>query len=147
MLSSEVVVFTGYAALLLLGACALDRLAWHSHARSDRTTSPPGSELTPPTRPWPRSEAARFHRAMVLLPISLAAVLLLVMIVRHHQPGDLAVIIGPFLAAGLMTRRFTTHLRGTPHGFPAAPVQQHTEPHRSSVAPGPDGLNTSPDRT
>ena len=32
----EVVLFTGYAGVLLLVACALDRLARHSHARSDR---------------------------------------------------------------------------------------------------------------
>ncbi len=34
--SPEVVLFTGYAGVLLIVACALDRLARHSHARSDR---------------------------------------------------------------------------------------------------------------
>jgi hypothetical protein len=56
----------------------------------------------------------------VLLLIGLAALLLVVMIFRHHQPGDLAVIIAPLAAAGLLGYRFTDHFRRTPAGFPAA---------------------------
>ena len=36
MISPEVVLFTGYAVVLLVIACALDRLARHSHARAVR---------------------------------------------------------------------------------------------------------------
>lgn len=171
--SLETVLFTGYAGVLLVLACALDRLARHSHARSDRyrtagfryhpqhdawvcpqdqmlwptsyderqhlmryrakpsvcnacpvktdcTSSSRGREITRPTQPWPHSEAARFHRGLVLLLIGLAALLLVVMIFRHHQPGDLAVIIAPLAAAGLLGYRFTDHFRRTPAGFPAA---------------------------
>lgn len=171
--SSEVVLFAGYTGVLLVVACALDRLARHSHARSDRyrtagfryhpqhdawmcpqdqmlwptlydeqqrlmryrakpsvcnacpvktdcTTSPRGREITRPTEPWPHSEAARFHRGLVLLLIGLAALLQLVMVVRHPKPDDLGVIVLPLAASGLLAHRFTEHFRRTPAGFPAA---------------------------
>jgi hypothetical protein len=171
--SPEVVLFTGYAGVLLVVACALDRLARHTHARSDRwrtagfryhpqhdvwvcpqdqmlwpslydeqqrlmryrakpsvcnacpvksdcTTSPLGREITRPTEPWPHSEAARFHRGLVLVLIGLSALLLIVMAVRHPQPGDLAVLVPALAVSGALAHRFTDHFRRTPAGFPAA---------------------------
>ena len=171
--SPETLLFTGYACALLLAACALDGLARHSHARSDRyrtagfryhpqhdawvcpqdqmlwptsydekrrqmryraepsvcnacpvkhrcTSSPHGREITRETEPWPHSEAARFHRGLVLLLIGLAVLLLLVMGVRHHLPADVATIAGPLAASGVLVHRFTDHFRRTPSGFPAA---------------------------
>jgi hypothetical protein len=172
-LSPEVVLFAGYACGLLLIACALDLLARHSHARSDRyrtagfryhpqhdawvcpedqmlwptlydekarlmryrakpsvcnacpvkhscTSSPHGREITRETEPWPHSEAARFHRGLVLVLIGLAVVLLMLMLVRHHGPADVAVVAGPLVVAGVLAHRFTDHFRRTPSGFPAA---------------------------
>lgn len=169
---SEVTLFSGYATALLLFACALDRLARHSHARADRyrtagfryhpdhdawvcpqdqmlwptmydeqqqlmryrakpsicnacpvksdcTTSSRGREITRPTQPWPHSEAARFHRGLVLALIAIAALLLIVTLARHHQPGELAIIAGPFGVSMLLGQRFTNHFRRTPAGFPA----------------------------
>jgi hypothetical protein len=169
----EVVWFTGYACGLLLAACALDRLARHSHARSDRyrtagfryhphhdawvcpqdqmlwptlydeqtklmryrakpsicnacpvkrdcTSSPHGREITRETQPWPHSEAARFHRGLVLVLVGLAGVLLVMMGVRNHQPADIAVLIVPLVASAVLAQRFTDHLRRTPSGFPLA---------------------------
>lgn len=171
--SPEVLLFTGYACSVLLAACALDGLARHSHARSDRyrtagfryhpqndawvcpqdqmlwptlydekarlmryrakpsvcnacpvkhrcTSSPHGREITRETEPWPHSEAARFHRGLVLVLIGLAVLLLMVMVVRHHQPADLATVVGPLAASAFLAHRFTEHLRRTPSGFPAA---------------------------
>ncbi|KUL41692.1 transposase [Actinoplanes awajinensis] len=170
---SEVLLFAGYATVLLVIACALDRLAAHSHARADRyrtagfryhpqhdawvcpqdqmlwpmtydmrhhlmryrakpsvcnacpvkkdcTTSPHGREITLHTQPWPHSEAARFHRGIVLVLIGLAALLLIATGVRNTGWGDLAVIAAPLAAAGLLAFRFTGHFRRTPSGFPAA---------------------------
>jgi hypothetical protein len=184
---SEVVLFSGYATALLLLACALDRLAQHSHARADRyrtagfryhrdhdawvcpqdqmlwpvqydqhkqlmryrakpsvcnacpvrsdcTTSPHGREITRPTQPWPHSEAARFHRGLVLVLIGLAASMLIVTALRHHQPGDLGVIVGPLTCAALLAYRFTDHFRRTPAGFPtptAATGLRVTPPSRT----------------
>jgi Transposase DDE domain len=170
----EAVAFTGYACALLLAACALDRLARHSHARSDRyrtagfryhpehdawvcpqdqmlwpigydeqarlmryrakptvcnacpvksscTSSPHGREVTRETEPWPHSEAARFHRGLVLVLIGLAATLLMVVVIRHHRPADLALVLVPLVASGALAHRFTDHFRRTPAGFPAVP--------------------------
>ena len=167
----EAVAFTGYACALLLAACALDRLARHSHARSDRyrtagfcyhpehdawvcpqdqmlwptgydeqarlmryrakptvcnacpvrsscTSSPHGREVTRETEPWPHSEAARFHRGLVLVLIGLSATLLMVVVIRHHQPADIALVLGPLVASGALAHRFTDHFRRTPAGFP-----------------------------
>lgn len=173
ILSAEVPWFAGYACALLLAACALDRLARHSHARSDRyrtagfryhpdqdawvcpqdqmlwptlyderarlmryrakpsvcnacpvkhscTSSPHGREITRETEPWPHSEAARFHRGLVLVLIGLAGLLLILMVVRNHQPAGLAVLVGPLVASGALAHRFTDHFRRTPSGFPPA---------------------------
>ncbi|MEO7943344.1 MAG: transposase [Marmoricola sp.] len=171
--SAEVVLSAGYACGLLLIACALDLLARHSHARSDRyrtagfryhpqhdawvcpedqmlwptlydekvglmryrakpsvcnacpvkqscTSSPHGREITRETEPWPHSEAARFHRGLVLVLIGLAGLLLMLMLVRHPNPADLAVVVGPLVVTGVLAHRFTEHFRRTPSGFPAA---------------------------
>lgn len=188
--SAEVVVFSGYAGALLVIACVLDRLARHSHARSDRyrtagfryhpqhdawvcpqdqmlwptlydeqqhlmryrakpsvcnacpvkrdcTSSPLGREITRPTEPWPHSEAARFHRGLVLVLIGIAVLLLMAMAIRHHGPGDLAVILLPLVCSVLLAHRFTAHLRRTPSGFPAASTStglRVTKPSRTTWA-------------
>lgn len=171
----EVLLFTGYAGVLLAGGCALDRLARHSSARADRyrtagfryhpqhdawvcpqdqmlwptgydeqqqlmryrakasvcnacpvkqacTSSPHGRELTRPTQPWPHSEAARFHRGLVLVLIALAALLIAATAVRHHQNSDLAVLTVPLAVCAVLAKGFTEHFRRTPTGFPTATV-------------------------
>ena len=170
---SDTLIFAGYATALLLIACALDRLAAHSHDRADRyrtagfryhpqhdawvcpqdqmlwptmydqqqhlmryrakasvcnscpvkadcTTSPHGREITRSTQPWPHSEAARFHRGLVLVLVVIAALLLIVTGARHHRPGDLIVVTAVLAVAVVLAHRFTDHLRRTPPGFPAA---------------------------
>lgn len=128
-LAPETVLFTSYASVLLLAACALDQLPPHNHtravaalpnldARRDCTTAPRGKDIPDDTPPWPHSEKARFHRGLVLLLVGLAASLLVVMAVRHHQPGDLALITAPLLACGPLGYWFTNRFRRTPHGFP-----------------------------
>jgi hypothetical protein len=173
--SPEVLLVTGYAVFLLVVAVALDRLARHSHARSERyrtagfryhpqqdvwvcpqdqmlwptaydeerrlmryrarpsvcnvcpvkadcTTSPHGREITRESEPWPHSEAARFHRGIVLVLVGLAATLLVVAGIAHHGPGDLLVIALPLVASAQLAVRFTEHFRRTPSGCPAASV-------------------------
>ncbi len=170
--SGEVVLFAGYAVILLFIACALDGLARHSHARSERyrtagfryhpqhdawvcpqdqmlwpteydeilhlmryrakpsvcnqcpvkhdcTTSNDGREITRETEPWPHSEAARFHRGLVLVIIGVAAFLLVAVTIPHHRPIDIAVIVVPLAACVWLAHRFTAHFRRTPSGFPA----------------------------
>jgi DDE family transposase len=172
-MSPDSVLLAGYAALLLVVAVALDRLARHSHARSERyrtagfryhpqhdawvcpqdqmlwpseydgqqrlmryrakpsvcnacpvksdcTSSEGGREISLPTEPWPHSEAARFHRGIVLVLVGLAALLATVSMVLHHQAADLAAAAVPLVGAGLLGHRFTDHFRRTPAGFPTA---------------------------
>jgi hypothetical protein len=169
--ASEVLLFSAYASVLLLLACALDALARHSHARAQRyrtagfryhpqhdawicpedqmlwptqyderlhlmryrakasvcnacpvkndcTTSAHGREITRETEPWPHSEAARFHRALVLVIIGVAVLLLVAVTVPHHRPADLGVVVVPLAASLWLAYRFTDHLRRTPSGFP-----------------------------
>jgi hypothetical protein len=105
--------------------------------KNDCTTSPHGREITLHTQPWPHSEAARFHRGIVLVLIALAALLLIVIAVEHHQPGDLAVITVPLAGTGLLAYRFTDHFRRTPPNFPDASVStglRVTPPSRTTWA-------------
>ncbi len=88
--------------------------------RSDCTTSPHGREVTRTTEPWPHSEAARFHRGIALVLVGLAALLLAVTGVGHHQPGDLVVLLFVLFLDVVLAVRFTEHFRRSPSGFPAA---------------------------
>jgi hypothetical protein len=172
-ISPEVGLLTGYACFVLVVAFGIDRVAKHSHDRSDRyrtagfryhpqhdvwvcpqdqmlwpeaydeqlqlmryrakpticnacpvkhdcTTSPHGREVTRSTQPWPQSEAARFHRGIVLVLTGLAALLLVLSLLRHHGPADLFLVTLPLMATGWMAHRFTEHFRRTPAAFPTA---------------------------
>jgi hypothetical protein len=83
------------------------------------TNSAHGREITRETQPWPHSEAARFHRGLVLVLVGLAGLLLVLMVARNHQPADLAVLSGPLVTCGVLAHRFTEHFRRTPSGFPS----------------------------
>jgi DDE family transposase len=171
--SAGAALFAGYAGLMLAVAVGLDRLARHSHARSDRyrtagfryhpqhdawvcpqdqmlwpseydeqqrlmryrakpsicnacpvksdcTSSHRGREISLPTEPWPHSEAARFHRGIVLVLVVIAALLAALSMVQHSRLDDIAVAAVPLVAAGLLGYRFTDHFRRTPAGFPSS---------------------------
>ncbi|MEP6761288.1 MAG: hypothetical protein ABJA93_07970 [Sporichthyaceae bacterium] len=189
-ISPEVGLLTGYAGFLLLVAFALDRVAKHSHDRSDRyrtagfryhpqhdvwvcpqdqmlwpalydeqlqlmryrakpsvcnacpvksdcTTSPHGREVTRSTQPWPQSEAARFHRGIVLVLTCLAALLLVLAVLRNHQLADLLLVALAMTATGWLAHRFTDHFRRAPAGFPmatAATGLRVTTPSRTTWA-------------
>jgi hypothetical protein len=172
-LTPEAVLLTGYASFVLVVAVALDRVAKHSHDRSDRyrtagfryhpqhdvwvcpqdqmlwpaaydeqlklmryrakpsvcnacpvkhdcTTSPHGREVTRSTQPWPQSEAARFHRGIVLVLTGLAGLLLVLSALRHHEPADLLLVALPLMATAWLARLFTEHFRRAPAAFPTA---------------------------
>jgi hypothetical protein len=55
-----------------------------------------------------------------LVLIGLAGLVLLLMVARHHQPTELAVVLGPLVISGLLAHRFTDHFRRAPSGFPDA---------------------------
>jgi hypothetical protein len=82
------------------------------------TDSQHGREVIRAVRPWPHSEAGRFHRGISLVLVGLAAVLLLVVAARHPQPSTLVLGL-PLLFAALLGYRFSAHFRDTPANFPA----------------------------
>jgi hypothetical protein len=86
------------------------------------TSSDHGREISVPTEPWPHSEAARFHRGIVLVLVALAALLAAVAMARHHQPAELVVAAVSLAASGVLGHRFTDHFRRAPAGFPDATV-------------------------
>jgi hypothetical protein len=87
-------------------------------AKAHCTSSPHGREIVRALDPWPHSEAGRFHRGLALMLISLAALILVIEVTRHHTPIALAVLAAPVTLAGALGWRFLDHLRHTPAGFP-----------------------------
>jgi hypothetical protein len=88
------------------------------------TASDLGREIVRPLDPWPHSEAGRFHRALALLIIGLAVLILVVEAARHHAPGELAALGGMLLLAALAARWLVRDLRRHPANFPA-PTPSH----------------------
>ena len=89
-------------------------------AKADCTESDGGREIARPLDPWPHSEAGRFHRGIALALMGLAAVILLLAVLRNHDPAELAVLV-PALAVVLAIAaraseafRGAVALRGTP---------------------------------
>ena len=69
--------------------------------KSDCTDSDRGREIVRPLDPWPHSEAGRFHRGISLVVVVLANLILLVAIIRHHEPAETLVLLG-VMVAGLL---------------------------------------------
>jgi hypothetical protein len=112
--------------------------------KPDCTDSDQGREVVRPLDPWPHSEAGRFHRALGLLMISLAALILIVAATRHHAAGELALLGGVLLLAALSARWLVRDLRRHPANFPAPTSSQGlgfaTGAANSAREPSPLGL-------
>jgi hypothetical protein len=89
-------------------------------AKDSCTDSDHGREIVRPLDPWPHSEAGRFHRGISLLMVALAAMILVVECVRHHQPGEAALVLGLLALCALAGRRLLRDLRSHPANFPSA---------------------------
>jgi hypothetical protein len=77
-----------------------------------------------PLDPWPHSEAGRFHRVIALLLVALAALVLIVELVRHHSPTEAALLVGVVVPVVLAGRWLLRDLRAHPAGFPAPTASQ-----------------------
>jgi hypothetical protein len=95
------------------------------------TDSDEGREIVRPLDPWPHSEAGRFHRVVALVLVALALLVLAVAGVRHHEPGEAALVGGAALAALAVGRWLGADLRRHPANFPA--------PGLGMVVTGADG--------
>jgi len=83
------------------------------------TDSDRGREIARPLDPWPHSEAGRFHRVIALLLVTLAVLILVVELGRHHAPADAAALLGLLVPIGLAARWLLRDLRLHPADFPA----------------------------
>ncbi|MBX6383372.1 MAG: hypothetical protein IRZ07_10445 [Microbispora sp.] len=90
-----------------------------------------GREVVGVPRPWPHSEAGRFHRGLALVPVVLAASLTLIEAVRHPVWPDLALAAAAFTATAVTARWLIGRLRATPAGFPE-PDPEATDRHTSA---------------
>ncbi|HEY6835668.1 MAG TPA: hypothetical protein VI142_04275 [Gaiellaceae bacterium] len=81
------------------------------------TDSDEGREIVRPLDPWPHSEAGRFHRAIALLLVAVSGLVIVVELVRHHRPVELAALA---LALGVVCFAGRWLLRAHPADFPAA---------------------------
>lgn len=89
-------------------------------AKGDCTDSETGREIARALDPWPHSEAGRFHRGIALAMMALAAVILALALVRHHEP-DALVLLGPTLGVVVaIIARASAVFRTTPSGFPGS---------------------------
>ena len=80
-----------------------------------------GREIVRPLDPWPYSEAGRFHRTISLLMVALAALILVVEGVRHHQPPEVGLLLGLMAASAVAARWLLRDLRAHPANFPTTP--------------------------
>jgi hypothetical protein len=82
------------------------------------TDSDHGREVVRPLDPWPHSEAGRFHRAISLMMVGLALLIVVVELVRHHAMAELA-LLAAVLTTGALAARWLAHdLRVHPANFP-----------------------------
>jgi hypothetical protein len=84
------------------------------------TDSDRGREIVRPLDPWPHSEAGRFHRVLSLIIVGLAALVLIVESVRHHAPGEAALLLALLAVTGLVARWLARDIRAHPANFPTA---------------------------
>jgi hypothetical protein len=83
-------------------------------AKPECTESDDGREIVRSLDDWARSEAGRFHRAVSLSLVALAALIALVVLVRHHDPGEVALLASVLAAAAFVARRLAGELRTAP---------------------------------
>jgi hypothetical protein len=88
------------------------------------TDSDSGREIVRPLDPWPHSEAGRFHRVIALMLVAVAALVLIVGLIRNHEPSELAALGGLLVVSALVTRLLARDLRAHPANFPE-PTPSH----------------------
>lgn len=89
-------------------------------SKSRCTDSDDGREVMRSLDPWPHSEAGRFHRTIAVLLVALAALILLLEVVRNHRPMELVALCGALAVVTLAGGRLLRDLRAHPASFPAA---------------------------
>jgi hypothetical protein len=88
--------------------------------KGDCTDSERGREVVRPLDPWPHSEAGRFHRGFSVVLVCLAAVVVVLALVRNHSPEEIALLGSEGLIIVALLIRMAGAFRRTPSEFPAA---------------------------
>jgi hypothetical protein len=87
-------------------------------AKHGCTDSDDGREIAHALDPWPHSEAGRFHRAICVAMVALAALIAAIALVRNTDAAEV-LLLGSVLAVTLAALvRMGEALRATPAGFP-----------------------------
>ena len=86
--------------------------------REHCTDSDQGREVVRPLDPWPHSEAGRFHRAIAVMLVALAALVDAVALARNHDPAEAGLLVGLLTTCALITRLLLRDLRAHPANFP-----------------------------
>ncbi|MCB0863037.1 MAG: hypothetical protein KDB66_07480 [Solirubrobacterales bacterium] len=89
-------------------------------AKGDCTDSNHGREITRAVDSWPHSEAGRFHRAIAVMLVLLAACELGVVLIRNHDPVEIAVLLPLLWVSVVALWWLARDLVRTPDGFPEA---------------------------
>jgi Transposase DDE domain len=89
-------------------------------AKERCTDSHHGREVIRALDSWPHSEAGRFHRAIALMLVLLAGLIVLVELARNHAANDAAVLLALLVPVGLSGRWLLRDLRVHPANFPDA---------------------------
>jgi hypothetical protein len=84
------------------------------------TDSDEGREVVRAIDPWPHSEAGRFHRGLCLVLVALAALIVAIETIRHHEPGELVVLAGALAAVTVAAARLVPAFRASPVNFPGS---------------------------
>ena len=83
-------------------------------AKPSCTDSEDGRELVRSLDAWPRSEAGRFHRGISLALVALAGLIAAVVLLRHHELAEAALLTAIVTAAALVGRALAAELRAAP---------------------------------
>jgi hypothetical protein len=90
-------------------------------AKGDCTDSDDGREIARSLDPWPHSEAGRFHRGVCVVLAVLAALIVVLALVRSEGSADVLALSAALGVSVAAAGRLLGSFRRTPSGFPAAP--------------------------
>jgi hypothetical protein len=115
--SGEAIFITLYAVMLLAVVGVLEiyghqpTSAWASRVFAGYRRAVPDAPHPADQAEWPHSEVARFHRVLSLFVPTVAMVLILGELVRHHRPYETLALVTVGAAHGLLATRLIRRLR------------------------------------
>jgi hypothetical protein len=112
----------------ICNGCALKEACTDSHE---------GREIVRPLDPWPHSEAGRFHRAVSLVLVGVAVLVLVVGAARNHAAAEVAALLALLCVALLTGWWLARDLRAHPANFPQATASHGLNAATAGAGAGP----------